>query len=71
MIHILYTATGSFLSKMLSRFEKTKVFMDKAGTPEQRMKSIEYFASTDVSKEKNQRSLKSINNGTKTKLFFL
>ena len=71
MIHILYTAMDSFLSKMLSRFVPAKVFMDKAGTPEQRMKSIEYLASIDVFKEKNQRSLKSINTGTKTKLFFL
>ena len=70
MIHILCIAMGSFLSKMLSRFVPTKVFMDKAGTPEQRMKSIEYLASIDVSKDKNQRSLKSINNGTKTKIIF-
>ena len=35
------------------------------------MKSIEYLASIDVSKEKNQRSLKSIDIGTETKLFFL
>ena len=42
----------------------------EAGTPEQRMKSIEYLASTDVSKEKNQRWLKSIDIGSKTKLFF-
>ena len=45
--------------------------MDEAGTPKQRMKSIEYLASIDVSKEKNQRSLKSIDIGTKTKIFFL
>ena len=69
MIHILYTAMGSFLSKMLSRFVPAKVFMDKAGTPEQR--TVEYLASIDVSKEKNQRSLKSIDIRTKTKLFFL
>ena len=56
---------------MLSKFVPAKVFMDEAGTPEQRMKSIEYLASIDVSKEKNQRSLKSIDIGTKTKLFFL
>ena len=31
--------------------------MDKAGTPEQRIKSVEYLASIDVSKEKNQGSL--------------
>ena len=62
---------GSFLSKMLTKFVPAEVFLDEAGTPEQRMKSIEYLASIDVSKEKNQRSLKSINIGTKTKLFFL
>ena len=45
--------------------------MDESGTPEQRMKSIEYLASIDVSKEKNQRSLKSIDIGTRTKSFFL
>ena len=45
--------------------------MDEAGTPKQRMKSIEYLASIDVCKEKNQRSLKSIDIGTKTKLVFL
>ena len=45
--------------------------MDEAGTPEQRMKSIEYLTSIDVSKEKNQRSLKSTDIGTKTELFFL
>ena len=71
MIHILYTAMGSFLSTMVSKFVPAKVFMDEAGTPEQRMKSIEYLTSIDVSKEKNQRSLKSIDTGTKTKLFFL
>ena len=71
MIHILYTAMGSFLSKMLTKFVPAKVFMDEAGTPEQRMKSIEYLANIDVSKEKNQRLLKSIDIGTKTKLFFL
>ena len=71
MIHILYTAMGSFLSKMLSKFVPAKVFMDEAGTPEQRMKSIEYLTSIDVSKEKNQRLLKSIDTGTKPKLFFL
>ena len=71
MIHILYTAMGSFLSIMLSKFVPAKVFMDEAGTPEQRMKSIEYLTSIDVSKEKNQRLLKSIDIGTKTKLFFL
>ena len=71
MIHILYAAMGSFLSKMVSKLVPAKVFMDEAGTPEQRMKSIEYLASIDVSKEKNQRSLKSIDIGTKTKLFFL
>ena len=43
---------GSFLSKMLSKFVPAKVFMDEVGTPEQRMKSIEYLASMDVSKEK-------------------
>ena len=41
MIHILYTAMGSFLSKMLAKFVPAKVFMDEVGTPEQRMKSIE------------------------------
>ena len=56
---------------MLTKFVPAKVFMDEAGSPEQRMKSIEYLASIDVSKEKNQRSLKSIDIGTKTKLFFL
>ena len=72
MIHILYTAMDSFLSKMLTKFVPAEVFMDESGTPEQRMKSsIEYLASTDVCKEKNQRSLKSIDIGTKTKLFFL
>ena len=69
MIRILYTAMGSFLSNMLSRFVPAKVFMDKAGTPEQR--TVEYLASIDVSKEKNQRLLKSIDIRTKTKLFFL
>ena len=73
MIHILYTAMGSFLSKLLTKFVPAKAFMDEAGTPEQRMKSIEYLASIDVCKEKNQRSLKSIDIGTncKTKLFVL
>ena len=71
MIRILYTAMGSFLSKMLTKFVPAEVFLDEAGTPEQRMMSIEYLASIDVSKEQNQRSLKSINIGTKTKLFFL
>ena len=71
MVHILYTAMGSFLSKIVSKFVPAKVFTDEAGTPEQRMKSIEYLASIDVSKEKNQRSLKSIDIGTITKLFFL
>ena len=56
---------------MLTKFVPAKVFMDEADTPEQRMKSIEYLASIDVSKEKNQRSLKSIDIGTKTKYFFL
>ena len=70
MIHILYTAVGSFLSKMLTKFVPADVFMDEARTPEQRMKSIEYLASIGLSKEKNQRSLKSIDIGTKTKLFF-
>ena len=63
MIRILYTAMGSFLSKILINFVPAKVFTGEAGTPEQRMKSIKYLASTDVSKEKNQRSLKSINIG--------
>ena len=45
--------------------------MDEAGTPKQRMKSIEYLVSIDVSKEKDQRSLKSIDIGSKTKLFFV
>ena len=71
MIHILYTAMGSFLSKMFTKFVLATVFMDEGGTPEHGMKSIEYLASIDVSKEKNQRSLKSIYIGTKTKLFFL
>ena len=73
MIHILYTAIGSFLSKMLTKFVPAEVFMVEAvaGTPEQRMKSIEYLASIDVSKEKNQLSLKSIDIGTKAELFFL
>ena len=53
MIHILYTGMSSFLSKMLTKFVPAKVFMDEAGTPEQRVKSIEYLASTDVSKEKS------------------
>ena len=71
MIHILHTAMGSFLSKMLTKLVPAKVFMDEAGTPEQKMKSIEYLASIDVSKEKHQRLWKSIDIGTKTKLFFL
>ena len=71
MIHILYTAMGSFLSKMLTKFVPARVFTDEAGTPEQRMKSIEYLASIDVSKVKNQQLLKSIDIGTKTKSFFL
>ena len=66
-----YTAMGSFLSKMLTKFVPANVVMDEADTPEQRIKSIEYLASVDVYKEKNQRSLKSIDIGTKTKLFFL
>ena len=70
MIHIPYTAMGSFLSKMLTKFVLATVFMDEAGTPEHGMKSIEYLASIDVSKGKNQRSLKSIYIGTKTKLVF-
>ena len=71
MIRILYSAMGSFLSKMLTKVVPAEVFMDEAGTPEQRMKSIKYLASIDVSKEKIQRSLKSIDIGTKTKFFFL
>ena len=70
MIHILYTVMGSFLTKMLTKFVPAKVFMDKTGTPEQRMKSIEYLVSIDVPKEKNQRSLESIDIGSETKLFF-
>ena len=50
MIHILHTAMGSFLSKMLTKLVPAKVFMDEAGTPEQKMKSIEYLASIDVPK---------------------
>ena len=56
---------------MLTKFVPANVFMYEADTPEQRMKSIEYSASIDVCKEKNQRSLKSIDIGTKAKLFFL
>ena len=40
MIHFLYTAMGSFLSKMLTKFVLAKVFVDEAGSPEQRMKSM-------------------------------
>ena len=68
-IHILSATIGSFLSKMLTKFVPAKAFMDEAGTPEQRVKSIENLASTDVSKENNQRSLKSIDIGTKTIIF--
>ena len=55
---------------MLIKFVPAKLFMDEAGTPEQRMKSIECLASIDVCEEKNQRPLKSIDIGTKTKFFF-
>ena len=43
MIHIFYNALGSFPSRMLTKFVPAGIFMDEAGTPEQRMKSIEYL----------------------------
>ena len=70
MSHILYAAMGSFLSKMLTKFVPAEVFMDEAGTPEQRMKSIEYLASIDVTKEKNQLSLNRLTLVPKQNYFF-